>query len=167
MWRYLIGDTVRFTSLNPYRIKIVGRTKSFINSFGEEVVIENAEKALSIVCEKTNSIVNEYTVAPVFYSESSGYHEWLLEFEKKPDNINVFSNLLDIEIQKINSDYQAKRSKDILLKPLKIITLKKGTFYKWLAKNNKLGGQYKVPRLCNDRFVADEILTVLQQVINK
>ena len=159
LWRYLIGDTIRFTDLHPFRIKIVGRTKSFLNAFGEELVIENAENALAFACKKTSAIVKEYTVAPLYINEGdSGAHEWLIEFEKTPYDLNIFTKELDLFLQEINSDYQAKRTNELILKIPKIESLKRGTFYKWLKQKGKLGGQNKVPRLSNNREIAEEIL---------
>ena len=159
LWRYLIGDTIKFTDLHPFRIKIVGRTKSFLNVFGEELVIENAENALAFACKKTSAIVKEYTVAPLYIDEGdSGAHEWLIEFENPPYNLNIFTKELDLFLQKINSDYQTKRTNELILKMPKIESLKRGTFYKWLKQKGKLGGQNKVPRLSNNRKIAEEIL---------
>ncbi len=158
LWRYKIGDTVKFTSIKPYKIIITGRTKHFINCFGEELMINNTESAIKTTAEKTNSIVNEYTVAPKFLSSHSGCHEWIIEFEKKPENINEFTKILDLNLQKINSDYEAKRSQDLLLKKPEIHVAKKNFFYKWLKKRKKIGGQNKIPRLLNDRSKIDELL---------
>ena len=159
LWRYLIGDTIRFTDLHPFRIKIVGRTKSFLNAFGEELVIENAENALAFACKKTSAIVKEYTVAPLYINEGdSGAHEWLIEVEKTSYDLNIFTKELDLFLQEINSDYQAKRTNELILKIPKIESLKRGTFYKWLKQKGKLGGQNKVPRLSNNREIAEEIL---------
>ena len=162
LWRYLIGDTIKFTSLSPYRIKVTGRTKNYINAFGEELIIENVESALSFVCNKTNAIINEFTVAPEYFSDDkSGRHEWLIEFEKEPESIDDFNNLLDIELMKINSDYEAKRFNSMVLSYPKIIKANKGTFYKWLKDKNKLGGQHKVPRLSNNRVYIEELLKLV------
>lgn len=162
LWRYQIGDTIQFTSLNPYRFKIVGRTKHFINAFGEELMIDNAEQALHIACEKTNATIVEYTAAPIFLGQKeSGAHQWLIEFEETPKDLNFFSELLDNALKNLNSDYEAKRFGDMLLKPPVVITAKKETFFKWLKSKNKLGGQYKVPRLSNERLIIEEILTLM------
>jgi GH3 auxin-responsive promoter len=162
LWRYKMGDTVQFTSLSPYRIKVVGRVKSFINAFGEELVIENAEKALSYACAKTESEIKEYTAAPVYFKENkTGQHQWLIEFGKSPEDLNNFSRILDEELKCLNSDYKAKRHQDLVLGLPEINNLKKGTFYKWMEKNNKLGGQHKVPRLSNNREYVDEILKLV------
>ena len=159
LWRYLIGDTIKFTALDPFRIKIVGRTKSFLNAFGEELVIENAENALAFACKKTSAIVKEYTAAPLYIDEgNSGAHQWLIEFEKAPYDLNIFTKELDVFLQEINSDYQAKRTNELILQRPKIESLKRGTFYKWLEQKGKLGGQNKVPRLSNNREIAEEIL---------
>jgi hypothetical protein len=163
LWRYLIGDTIIFTSTNPCKFKISGRTKHFINAFGEEVIIDNAEKALSAACRKTGAIVAEYTAGPVYTgAESKGSHEWLIEFEKAPDNIENFITALDDALKSVNSDYEAKRFKDLnLVKPV-VRPLPKGTFYNWLREKNKLGGQNKVPRLANNREYIEEIYRLLR-----
>lgn len=159
LWRYLIGDTVIFTSINPYRIKITGRTKNFINAVGEELIIDNAEKSLAIVCEKLDTIVSEYTVAPIYFNgKNNAGHQWLIEFKKAPENIDYFAETLDNALKSLNSDYEAKRYKNMVLRPPEIHTMPTGTFYQWLKKKNKLGGQYKVPRLSNDRKYVDEIM---------
>ncbi|MEG2282491.1 MAG: GH3 auxin-responsive promoter family protein, partial [Rikenellaceae bacterium] len=161
LWRYLIGDTVTFTSTSPYKILITGRTKLFINAFGEEVIIDNAEKAISKACEATNSVIFEYTAAPVYMScKTKGRHQWAIEFKKEPSDIDLFTKTLDTAIQELNSDYQAKRDKDTtLLLPI-ITMLKKGTFIKWLERRGKLGGQNKIPRLSNDRKHIDDLLAI-------
>lgn len=159
LWRYLIGDTVRFTSLSPYRIKISGRTKHFINVFGEEVIIENTEKALEKTCEIFDASVFEYTVAPVYMeAKTSGAHEWLIEFNHPPKDYESFANVLDDELKKLNSDYEAKRHKDMALKRLKLNVARPNLFYDWLKKKERLGGQYKVPRLSNSRQHVEELL---------
>jgi hypothetical protein len=161
LWRYLIGDTVIFTSLYPHKIKISGRTKHFINAFGEEIIIDNAERALQIACEKTNSTINEYTAAPVFMTHNTkGSHEWVIEFEKEPDDLEYFTAVLDNALCSLNSDYEAKRYKNITLLMPVIRKTEKGSFYKWLSSKGKLGGQNKVPRLSNDRKYIDEILNI-------
>ena len=158
LWRYLIGDTVKFTALKPYRIRITGRTKHFINVFGEELIIENTEEALKQACLKTNAEVSEYTVAPIFMNgNNSGGHEWVIEFKNHPENINYFAELLDNSLKSINSDYEAKRYKNLTLKSPKINVVRKGLFYDWLKKNKKLGGQNKVPRLSNDRKIVEAL----------
>ena len=163
LWRYMIGDTIKFTSLSPFRFKITGRTKHFMNAFGEEVVVHNADKALSIACEKTGAQIKEYTAAPVFMDgNESGAHEWLIEFEKKPDNIEYFTETLDNALKSINSDYEAKRYKNMILKPPVVRILPENTFYRWMDSRNKLGGQHKVPRLSNDRKHLEEILALVK-----
>jgi hypothetical protein len=162
LWRYQIGDTIQFTSTNPYRFKILGRTKHFINAFGEELMIDNAEQALTIACEKTEATIVEYTAAPIYLGhKESGSHQWLIEFEKAPNDIHFFAELLDNALKNLNSDYEAKRFGDMLLKPPVLIVAKKGTFFKWLKSKNKLGGQFKVPRLSNERTIINEILLIM------
>ncbi len=159
LWRYVLGDTIKFTSLKPYRFIISGRTKSFINVFGEELMESNASQALIDTCKQTNTIVKEYCVAPVFMTtDQKGAHEWLIEFEKEPEDLESFRETLDINLQKINSDYEAKRYKDMTLEKLKISVARSGLFMDWLAAKNKLGGQNKVPKLFNDRNVFEEIV---------
>jgi hypothetical protein len=159
LWRYIIGDTVRFTSTQPYRIKITGRTKHFINVFGEEVIIENAENALQKTCKTHNAMVNEYTVGPIFMEgKQSGAHQWLIEFKHKPHNLEAFARELDENLQAINSDYEAKRYKNLALKPLQVTEAKPQLFYQWLKSKNRIGGQYKVPRLSNSRQHIEELL---------
>jgi len=159
LWRYKIGDTIKFTSLDPFRIKITGRTKSFINAFGEELIIENAENALNKTLLKHKSRIVEYTVAPSFISKKdSGCHQWLIEFEKKPLNISKFCEDLDEYLQELNSDYKSKRFKNIIMKRLEIIVAKEKLFFEWLKFKNKLGGQNKIPRLCNDRMIIEELI---------
>ena len=162
LWRYMIGDTVVFTSLNPHRIKISGRTKSYINAFGEEVIMENAEKALMNACQETGAVIKEYTAGPVFMSDNSkGGHEWMIEFETPPDKLDRFTEVLDTALQSVNSDYEAKRYKDLTLMLPKVISLQPGTFYNWMRKRGKLGGQNKIPRLANDRKYLDELSDIL------
>jgi hypothetical protein len=152
LWRYIIGDTVRFTSVVPYRFKITGRTKSFINAFGEELVVENAEKAVAETCLRTNAAIREYTVAPIYMSDDTkGAHEWLIEFEKMPENLTVFTHILDGELKNLNSDYEAKRTGNLSLDMPNVYIAKKGLFEKYLKSIDKLGGQHKIPRLNNDR----------------
>ena len=163
LWRYKIGDTIKFTSLSPYRICITGRTAHFINAFGEEMIIDNAEKALAISCAASHSIIKEYTAAPVYFSDqSSGAHEWLIEFEQEPEEMEVFIHTLDLEIQKLNSDYEAKRYHDKVLRMPIIRIMPNGTFYNWLKSKEKIGGQYKVPRLSNNRKFVDDILNFVK-----
>jgi len=159
LWRYKIGDVIVFSNLSPYRIRISGRTKHFINTFGEELVIDNAEKALAIACEKTDAIVQEYTAGPIYMEvDSNGAHEWLIEFDKPPSHLGYFAEVLDNALKSLNSDYEAKRYHNITLRPPVIRTLEKGTFYNWMKMRGKLGAQNKVPRLSNDRKYLDEIL---------
>jgi len=159
LWRYLLGDTIQFTSLNPFRIKVSGRLKYYINAFGEEVIIDNSDKAIAIASEKTGAIVNDYTAAPVYFSDTTnGAHEWLIEFDKEPASLEDFTRELDTALKSINSDYEAKRHKSIALRMPIIHSLKKGTFTEWLRSKGKLGGQHKVPRLSNERTLLEEIL---------
>lgn len=161
LWRYLIGDTIQFTSLNPYKIKISGRLKHYMNAFGEEVIVDNSDKAIAFAAEKTNAVVNDYTAAPVYFSDNSnGAHEWLIEFEKEPDDMDVFTAELDKALKNINSDYEAKRHKNIALRMPLIHSLAKGTFRQWLRNKGKLGGQHKVPRLSNERVILEEIINL-------
>lgn len=159
LWRYMIGDTVKFTQKNPYKFIITGRTKHFINAFGEELIIDNAEKGLSMACATTGAIVKEYTAAPIFMDgDAKCSHQWLVEFAKKPSDLNEFASILDRSLQTINSDYEAKRYKDITLQPLEIVVAKDGLFDGWLKSKGKLGGQHKIPRLSNNREYIDELL---------
>jgi hypothetical protein len=158
LWRYVIGDVVRFTSCNPYRIIVTGRTTHFINAFGEELMVDNAEKALIVACQKTNAIVSEYTVAPVYLeSNTKAAHEWLIEYKQKPTDMNLFVDTLDSELMRLNSDYEAKRANNILLQRPIVQAIPPDTFIAWLASHKKLGGQYKVTRLSNDRNIIEEI----------
>ena len=159
LWRYLIGDTVKFTSLSPYKIRITGRTKHHINVFGEELIIENAEEALKLACKKTSSTITDYTVGPIFMDrKKQGSHEWVIEFAKAPQNLKYFTELLDNALKSINSDYEAKRYNNMTLVMPKVHSVKKGLFYTWLKKKGKLGGQHKVPRLSNKRDFVEELL---------
>jgi len=163
LWRYQIGDTIKFTSLSPFRIKITGRTKHFINAFGEEVVIENAEAAISQACHITGAVVNDFTAAPRFLSQTDkGGHEWVIEFEKEPGDPEVFTQILDQTLRDINSDYDAKRYKNMALESPLVHQVPKGTFYNWMKKRGKLGGQHKVPRLSNSREYLNDILEMLE-----
>jgi len=157
LWRYMIGDTIRFTSLKPFRIQVTGRTKNFINIVGEELMVDNAEKALAMACSKTNAAIKDYTAAPL-YEKDSIRHEWLIEFVKMPDYFDFFLEVFDNTLKELNSDYEAKRYHDMVLKPPLIRSMKKGTFYAWMKRNNKLGGQHKIPRLHNSREFVEEIL---------
>ena len=159
LWRYLLGDTIEFTSLRPFKIKVTGRLKHYMNAFGEEVIIDNADKAIAEAAEKTNAVVKDYTAAPVFFTENkNGAHEWLIEFEKQPEDFKSFTFELDEALKSLNSDYEAKRYKNIALGFPIIHSLKKNTFNKWLKSKGKLGGQHKVPRLSNERKMIEEIL---------
>ena len=161
LWRYLIGDTVKFTSLYPHKIIISGRTKHFINAFGEEVIIDNAENALKVACNKTGAEISDYTAAPIFMTrEKKGAHEWLIEFTLPPSDLDYFTSVLDHALMAVNSDYEAKRYRDITLDKPVINQAEKGTFYRWLRERGKLGGQNKVPRLSNDRKYIDELLKI-------
>jgi hypothetical protein len=159
LWRYLVGDTIQFTSLQPYRVKVSGRLKHYMNAFGEEVIVDNSDKAITMACERTGAIVNDYTAAPVYFSDNAnGAHEWLIEFEKEPGDLAAFTNELDTALKSINSDYEAKRHKSIALGLPVIHALRKGAFTEWLRQRGKLGGQHKVPRLSNERKYVEEIL---------
>lgn len=161
LWRYMIGDTVRFTSLNPYKFVISGRTKSFINAFGEELIVDNAEQALAAVCRATGAEVEEYTAAPVFMDgEGKCRHQWVIEFRKTPPSLGDFARQLDTALQGLNSDYEAKRFKDITLQQLEIVPARRGLFNDWLRSQGKLGGQHKVPRLCNTREIIEQVLAL-------
>ncbi len=161
LWRYLIGDTIQFTNLHPYKIKITGRLKHYMNAFGEEVIVDNSDKAIAHAAEKTNAVINDYTAAPVYFSDNSnGAHEWLIEFEKEPDDFNAFVFELDDCLKNINSDYEAKRYKNIALRLPTVHKLPAGTFNEWLRSKGKLGGQHKVPRLSNERTMLEEILAI-------
>lgn len=162
LWRYMIGDTVMFTSVSPYRIRVTGRTAHYINAFGEEMIVDNAECAISRACLKTGAVIREYTAAPLYYSgKTAGAHEWLIEFEQPPDDPVYFGEILDRELKNLNSDYEAKRYKDMVLRPPVIRHLPEGTFYRWLKTKEKLGGQHKVPRLSNDRKILEEVLVTV------
>lgn len=162
LWRYLVGDTIKFVSINPYRIKVTGRLKHFINAFGEEVIVDNTDKAIAEACLQTQATVSDYTAAPIYMSETqNGGHEWLIEFNRAPESMEVFTRVLDATLQKVNSDYEAKRHKDIALSMPKVHAVPSGTFNAWLKKKGKLGGQHKVPRLSNERVILDDILGML------
>ena len=164
LWRYKIGDTIKFTAILPYRFRISGRTKHFINAFGEEVIVENAESAIQYACEQTGATITNFTAAPVFFegNGSKGAHEWVVEFKKEPESLDQFGDLLDEKLRQINSDYDAKRYKDLALKRLILHAAPKGLFESWLGKKGKLGGQFKVPRLANTREYIDEILGMMK-----
>lgn len=161
LWRYQIGDTIRFTSIYPHKFIISGRTKNYINAFGEELMVDNADKAISAVCRLTGAKVKEYTAAPLFIlDKAKGRHQWFIEFEKEPSSLEEFALLLDKTLQELNSDYEAKRYKEISLQPLEILVSKEGTFYEWLRQKGKLGGQHKIPRLSNNRIFIEELLAL-------
>ncbi len=162
LWRYKLGDTVRFVSTNPYRIRIAGRTKHFINAFGEELMVENAEVAISKACVRTGAAVKDFTAAPVFFenSKSKGGHEWAIEFATAPNDLVEFARVLDEELRIVNSDYDAKRYKDMALVLPLVQLVPNGTFYAWMKGRGKLGAQNKVPRLSNDRVFLEEVLTL-------
>ncbi len=162
LWRYMIGDTVKFTSLQPYRIRISGRTKNFINSVGEELMVENSDKAITKACEKTGAVVLEYTAAPIYVTnKENGGHEWIIEFSKKPESMEYFTEILDNALKATNSDYEAKRYHNLILRAPIIHAAPEGTFYNWLKKLKKLGGQNKVPRLSNNRVIIEELLEIM------
>lgn len=159
LWRYLVGDTIQFVSKTPFKIKVTGRLKQYINAFGEELIVDNADKAISIACEKTGLVVNDYTAAPVYFGDDTkGAHEWLIEFENAPEYVEAFAYELDCALKAVNSDYEAKRYKDIALVMPIVHSLEKQVFHEWLRSKGKLGGQHKIPRLSNDRVYVDEIL---------
>ncbi len=162
LWRYSIGDTIKFTSLAPYRIKISGRTKHFMNAFGEEVIIENAEAAITRACQLTGSEIDNFTAAPIYLNEGKkGSHEWIIEFKIEPNNLNEFTSILDQSLRDINSDYDAKRANDLALIVPTVHAVQSGTFYNWMKRRGKLGGQNKVPRLSNSREYVDDILKMI------
>jgi hypothetical protein len=162
LWRYMIGDTVLFTTTEPYRIKITGRTKNFINAFGEELIIDNADKALVIACNKCKAVIDEYTAAPVFFGDDQqAAHEWYIEFDVEPENLDYFTETLDNALKSLNSDYEAKRYHNMILQHPVLKSVPKGTFYSWLKSKGKLGGQHKVPRLYNTRKYIDEIAQLI------
>ena len=161
LWRYQIGDTVRFTQTRPYKFVISGRTKSFINAFGEELIVDNAEQGLAEACQQTGAQVREYTAAPVFMDETGKCrHQWVIEFTKMPANVGEFATILDRALQNVNSDYEAKRYKNITLQPLEIIVGRTNLFHDWLSSRGKLGGQHKVPRLANNRTIIEEVIAL-------
>ncbi len=165
LWRYKIGDTITFTSKTPYRIKISGRTKHFINAFGEELIIENAEQAIAEACKKTEACIDNFTAGPIYFDDrGKGGHEWVIEFTKRPNDIERFTKLLDEKLREINSDYDAKRYKDIALTEPVIHCVPQKTFYNWMKSRGRLGGQHKVPRLSNNREYLDELLSFTAQL---
>jgi len=158
LWRYQIGDTVRFTSLNPYKIRVTGRTKHHINVFGEELIIENSDNAIAKACEVTRTEVIDYTVAPVFMKgKEKGAHEWIIEFRKNPDDIALFNKVLDDTLQSLNSDYEAKRYNNMTLNEPVVNVARTNLFYDWLKNQDKLGGQHKIPRLSNERHYLEQL----------
>ncbi len=162
LWRYAIGDTIRFTNLSPYRIRISGRTKSFINAFGEEVIVDNTDSALEKASNVTGAIISEYTAAPIYLDDKqSAAHQYIIEFEKEPDDMERFTAILDEQMKALNSDYEAKRSGDLMLKRPKVTPVPRQTFFKWLKSKGRIGGQNKVPRLYNDRKYVDDILAFM------
>lgn len=164
LWRYLIGDTVVFTSVNPFRIQISGRTKSYINTFGEELMVHNSDQAIATACEATGGRVREYTAGPIFLTtDHKGGHEWYIEFEKMPDNTDAFMDALDSHLKACNSDYEAKRAGNLALESPSLVICSEGTFYRWLKQKEKLGGQHKVPRLSNNRKILEELQALLQE----
>lgn len=161
LWRYIVGDTIQFTSASPYRVRVSGRLKHYMNAFGEEVIVDNTDKAIAIASQKTGAVVNDYTAAPVYFSSSSnGAHEWLIEFEKAPGDLQAFTQELDQALKSINSDYEAKRYRDIALRIPLVHAVSRGTFSEWLRSKGKLGGQHKVPRLSNERQLVEDILAM-------
>lgn len=167
LWRYLIGDTIKFTDTYPHKFLITGRTRHFINAFGEELIIENAEAAIKIACEKTGAQIHEYTVAPIYMgADTQGAHQWLIEFDKEPDNIEYFTYVLDDALKTVNSDYEAKRFNNYTLDIPKIVKVEQGTFHRWLEQKGKLGGQNKIPRLSNNRDYVDDILVMINKACN-
>jgi len=168
LWRYLLGDTIRFTSIYPFRVVVNGRIKQFINAFGEEVVVDNTDQAIRLACEDTGAVLTDYTAAPIYFSEQgNGAHEWLIEFSKPPYDLQIFTEKLDASLQSINSDYEAKRYKSIALGMPSVRALPPGLFNRWLKSKGKLGGQHKVPRLSNERNYIEEILLLWQQEIRQ
>ncbi|MBR9999570.1 MAG: GH3 auxin-responsive promoter family protein, partial [Cyclobacteriaceae bacterium] len=164
LWRYKIGDTIRFTSKYPFRFKISGRTKHFINAFGEELIIENAEQGITRACEKTGAVIGDYTAGPMYFNEGNkGGHEWIIEFKKDPDDLDHFVDVLDRTLRHLNSDYDAKRYKNLALQKPVIHPVREGTFYSWMKRRNRLGGQNKVPRLVNSREYLDDILRMISK----
>ena len=162
LWRYVVGDTVQITGMFPYKIKITGRTKHFINAFGEEVIIDNAERALKAACDQSGAIIHEYTAGPIFMGDNQkGAHQWIIEFEKNPDDIGHFTLILDQALQSLNSDYEAKRHKSLTLEKPHVLIAPKGTFYAWMKQRGKIGGQNKIPRLANDRLYLDELIKLI------
>jgi hypothetical protein len=164
LWRYKIGDTIKFTSLSPYRFQISGRTKQYINTFGEEVIVDNAEQALAEASKLTQARIRDYTAGPVYFKDAeAGAHEWVIEFEQQPNDFRRFCEILDAKLREINSDYDAKRFKNMALRPPIVHNAPEDTFYKWMKSRGKLGGQNKVPRLSNSREYLDPLLKILTE----
>ena len=163
LWRYLVGDTIQFVSVYPFRIKVSGRLKQYINAFGEEVIADNSDKAISETCSAMGLSIKEYTAAPIYMSDQNkGAHEWLIEFDENPKDLEAFTLLLDKNLQAANSDYEAKRHKNIALGLPQITAVKAGCFHEWLKQKGKLGGQHKVPRLSNERKFVEELKLIHQ-----
>ena len=160
LWRYLIGDVIRFTNLFPFRIQIVGRTKSCINIFGEELMVHNTDVAINKSCQKYNCHITDYMVAPIFIDEKSGGHQWFIEFAKKPVKLDPFFREIDLQIKQLNSDYEAKRNNNIIIKFPELVVLEHNEFFLWLKENKRLGGQNKIPRLTENREIAERILSI-------
>tara|TARA_Y100000588_G_C14224734_1_gene912610 strand:+ start:194 stop:1699 length:1506 start_codon:yes stop_codon:yes gene_type:complete len=167
LWRYLIGDVIQFTTIFPFRIKIVGRTKNSINVFGEELMVHNTDMAIKKSCEKYNCSINDYTVAPIFLENNSGGHQWFIEFSTKPKKLGPFMQEIDSQLKQLNSDYETKRSNDLILKFPELVVLKNNEFYLWLKENNKLGGQYKIPRLTASREIAEKLISIMKKFSTK
>jgi hypothetical protein len=168
LWRYLLGDTIRFTSIYPFRVVVNGRIKQFINAFGEEVVVDNTDQAIRLACEATGAVLTDYTAAPIYFNEQgNGAHEWLIEFSVPPTSLTIFTEKLDTALQSINSDYEAKRYKNIALRLPSVHLLPTGLFNRWLKSKGKLGGQHKVPRLSNERNYLEEILLLWKSEIQQ
>ncbi len=162
LWRYIIGDTIKFTNKYPFKIKVTGRTKHFINAFGEELIIDNAERAIQVACHHSHAIVNEYTAGPVFMGDNQkGAHQWIIEFDVAPKDLDHFTRILDNSLKTLNSDYEAKRHKNLALEMPSVISVPPGTFYNWMKKRGKIGGQNKIPRLANNRKYLDELINML------
>lgn len=160
LWRYLIGDVIEFTTLTPFRIKIIGRTKSYLNAFGEEIMVHNTDSAIKKSCTKYNCSITDYTVAPIFIDNESGGHQWLIEFSKKPQNLKLFMKEIDYQLKQLNSDYEAKRTDNLIIRFPELIVIENNEFYLWLKENNRLGGQYKIPRLSANRDIAEKIISI-------
>lgn len=167
LWRYVIGDVIKFTSLFPFRIKITGRTESYVNAFGEELMVHNTDTAISNTCKKFKCSIIDYTVAPIFITKKSGGHQWFIEFANKPRNLNLFMKEIDWQIQQLNSDYEAKRNKNLILREPELVVIENNEFYIWLKNNRKLGGQNKIPRLSNNREIAEKILYIKKKFSTK